>query len=154
MPAKPEKPWPTASHVHRLPEPKSELARLTGIIGEWVFLPDLPAAVAPALGLIPAVVPEAFSFDDGASGKKSPFQRKQKTTTFHSNEITSTLPALRIVVEDCSVYGRGDRAGQRVTSSIVRLITRDLKLEVNEAKSAVARLRQRKILGFSFTVSG
>jgi RNA-directed DNA polymerase len=35
--------------------------------------------------------------------------------------------------------------------SITRFITQKLKLKVNETKSAVARPRQRKFLGFSFT---
>ena len=35
--------------------------------------------------------------------------------------------------------------------SVTRFILRRLKLQVNEAKSAVARLQQRKFLGFSFT---
>src|SRR5437762_3890241 len=33
----------------------------------------------------------------------------------------------------------------------LRFITQNLKLKVNEAKSAVARLQERKFLGFSFT---
>src|SRR5450755_3853122 len=35
--------------------------------------------------------------------------------------------------------------------SITQFITQDLKLKVNEAKSAVARPQERKFLGFSFT---
>ena len=35
--------------------------------------------------------------------------------------------------------------------SITRFITQRLKLGVNKAKSAVARLQERKFLGFSFT---
>jgi hypothetical protein len=34
--------------------------------------------------------------------------------------------------------------------SITRFITQQLKLKVNEAKSAVARPQERKFLGFSF----
>jgi RNA-directed DNA polymerase len=36
--------------------------------------------------------------------------------------------------------------------SITRFITHKLKLQVNEAKSAVARPQERKFLGFSFTI--
>ena len=43
------------------------------------------------------------------------------------------------------------RAGQRVMESITRFITEELKLKVNEAKSAVARPQERKFLGFSFS---
>jgi RNA-directed DNA polymerase len=53
--------------------------------------------------------------------------------------------------DDCNIYVRGERAGQRVMESITRFITQKLKLKVNEAKSAVARPQKRKFLGFSFT---
>src|SRR5271168_315502 len=53
--------------------------------------------------------------------------------------------------DDCNIYVRSKRAGQRVMESITRFITQKLKLKVNEAKSAVARPQERKFLGFSFT---
>src|SRR3979490_1771495 len=53
--------------------------------------------------------------------------------------------------DDCNIYVRSERAGQRVMKSITRFITQKLKLKVNEAKSAVARPQERKFLGFSFT---
>src|ERR1700744_5700117 len=53
--------------------------------------------------------------------------------------------------DDCNVYVRSERAGQRVMMSIARFITQRLKLKINEAKSAVARPQERKFLGFSFT---
>ncbi len=53
--------------------------------------------------------------------------------------------------DDCNVYVRSERAGQRVMESITRFITEELKLKVNETKSAVARPQERKFLGFSFT---
>src|SRR6266702_7252010 len=53
--------------------------------------------------------------------------------------------------DDCNIYVRSERAGQRVMESITRFITHRLKLKVNQAKSAVARPGQRKFLGFSFT---
>ena len=53
--------------------------------------------------------------------------------------------------DDCNLYVRSERAGQRVMESITRCITQKLKLKVNEAKSAVARPQERKFLGFSFT---
>src|SRR6201987_3781037 len=52
--------------------------------------------------------------------------------------------------DDCNIYVRSERAGQRVMESISRFITQKLKLKVNEAKSAVARPQERKFLGFSF----
>ena len=53
--------------------------------------------------------------------------------------------------DDCNIYVRSQRAGQRVMESVTRYITNKLKLKVNEAKSAVGRPQQRKFLGFSFT---
>ena len=46
---------------------------------------------------------------------------------------------------------RSERAGKRVMEGITRFLTTKLKLKVNQAKSAVARPRDRKFLGFSFT---
>src|ERR1700690_1530359 len=53
--------------------------------------------------------------------------------------------------DDCNVYVRSERAGQRVMESVTQFITQKLRLKVNEAKSAVARPQERKFLGFSFT---
>src|SRR5258706_4434199 len=53
--------------------------------------------------------------------------------------------------DDSNIYVRSERAGQRVMESVTRFITQNLKLKVNEAKSAVARPQERKFLGFSFT---
>ena len=53
--------------------------------------------------------------------------------------------------DDCNIYVRSRRAGERVMQSIIRFLTTKLKLKVNEQKSAVARPWQRKFLGFSFT---
>ena len=53
--------------------------------------------------------------------------------------------------DDCNIYVRSERAGQRVMKSMERFIRRKLKLKVNMAKSAVARPWERKFLGFTFT---
>jgi len=53
--------------------------------------------------------------------------------------------------DDCNIYVRSRRAGERVMASITRYLTDKLKLKVNESKSAVARPWERKFLGFSFT---
>jgi RNA-directed DNA polymerase len=53
--------------------------------------------------------------------------------------------------DDCNVYVRSERAGQRVMESVTQFITKKLKLKVNETKSAVARPQERKFLGFSFS---
>jgi RNA-directed DNA polymerase len=54
--------------------------------------------------------------------------------------------------DDCNIYVRSERAGERVMASIAEFIKRKLKLKVNGSKSAVARPAKRKFLGFSFTV--
>ncbi len=53
--------------------------------------------------------------------------------------------------DDCNIYVRSRRAGERVMASVTRFLTTRLKLTVNAAKSAVARPVERKFLGFSFT---
>jgi RNA-directed DNA polymerase len=53
--------------------------------------------------------------------------------------------------DDCNIYVCSERAGQRVMESVTRFITQELKLKVNETKSAVAQPQERKFLGFSFT---
>ena len=53
--------------------------------------------------------------------------------------------------DDCNIYVRSRRAGERVMSSVSRFITEQLKLKVNAEKSAVARPWDRKFLGFSFS---
>jgi RNA-directed DNA polymerase len=53
--------------------------------------------------------------------------------------------------DDCNIYVRSQRAGERVMASIEQFLAKRLKLKVNKAKSAVARPSVRKFLGFSFT---
>ncbi len=53
--------------------------------------------------------------------------------------------------DDCNIYVRSKRAGQRVMTNVTRFLTRRLQLKVHEAKSAVARPAERKFLGFSFS---
>src|ERR1700680_2296569 len=56
--------------------------------------------------------------------------------------------------DDCNIYVRSHRAGERVMASICRFLTNKLRLKVNEAKSAVARPEERKFLGFSISNDG
>jgi RNA-directed DNA polymerase len=53
--------------------------------------------------------------------------------------------------DDCNIYVRSQRAGERVMAGIERFLEKRLKLKVNTAKSAVAEPSVRKFLGFSFT---
>jgi RNA-directed DNA polymerase len=54
--------------------------------------------------------------------------------------------------DDCNIYVRSLRAGQRVMESVKEFLTRKLKLKVNPEKSAVGKPSKRKFLGFSFQV--
>lgn len=56
--------------------------------------------------------------------------------------------------DDCNIYVRSHRAGERAMASITRFLTDKLRLKVNEAKSAVARPEGRKFLGFSIANDG
>lgn len=51
--------------------------------------------------------------------------------------------------DDCNVYVRSQRAGERVLALLRRCYAK-LKLRINETKSAVADVKGRKFLGFRF----
>jgi group II intron reverse transcriptase/maturase len=51
--------------------------------------------------------------------------------------------------DDCNIYVRSERAGQRVMASIRSFIERRLRLKVNAEKSAVSRPEKRHFVGFS-----
>jgi RNA-directed DNA polymerase len=53
--------------------------------------------------------------------------------------------------DDCNIYVRSQRAGERVMAGIERFLATRLRLKVNKAKSAVAKPSVRKFLGFSYT---
>jgi len=52
--------------------------------------------------------------------------------------------------DDCNIYVRSRRAGERVMGSVTAFLERKLKLKVNSAKSAIDRPSKRTFLGFSF----
>lgn len=54
--------------------------------------------------------------------------------------------------DDCNVYVRSRRAGERVMKTLQRLYAR-LRLRINESKSTVGRPWDRKFLGYSFWVA-
>lgn len=54
--------------------------------------------------------------------------------------------------DDCNVYVRSKRAGERVLAALRQMYAR-LRLKVNEEKSTVARVWDRKFLGYSFWVA-
>lgn len=50
--------------------------------------------------------------------------------------------------DDCNIYVKSPRAGERVLASVRRFLEQKLKLKVNEKKSKVDRPAKRKFLGF------
>ena len=52
--------------------------------------------------------------------------------------------------DDCNIYVRTQRAGERVMESISRFIEKKLRLKVNMEKSAVGSMSKRQFLGYSF----
>lgn len=52
--------------------------------------------------------------------------------------------------DDCNIYVKSQKAGERVMQSITKYLTQQLKLKVNEQKSAVDNPWNRKFLGFTF----
>lgn len=52
--------------------------------------------------------------------------------------------------DDCNVYVKSERAGNRVMAGLTHWLNRKLKLKVNAKKSAVAHPETRKFLGYSF----
>ncbi len=55
--------------------------------------------------------------------------------------------------DDCNVYVRSQRAGERVMKSLNNFIEKKLKLKINQSKSRVDQAHKREFLGFSFTTS-
>ncbi|MCP4678650.1 MAG: group II intron reverse transcriptase/maturase [Deltaproteobacteria bacterium] len=53
--------------------------------------------------------------------------------------------------DDCNIYVRSQRAGERVLKSLSRFLEKRLRLKVNQDKSAVDRPWKRKFLGYSMT---
>lgn len=56
--------------------------------------------------------------------------------------------------DDCNIYIKSKRAGERVLTSISKWLHKHLKLIVNDDKSAVDRPWKRTFLGFTFSYKG
>lgn len=56
--------------------------------------------------------------------------------------------------DDCIIYVRTKCAGERVMQSITRFLEKKLRLRVNQAKSAVAPVQERKFLGYRLMPGG
>jgi RNA-directed DNA polymerase len=67
-------------------------------------------------------------------------------------ELTSRELRFARYADDCNIYVRSQRAGERVLQSVTNWLEKKLRLKVNQTKSAVDRPQKRKFLGFTFTV--
>ena len=71
------------------------------------------------------------------------------------NELDHSLEAKGLAfvryADDCNIYVANPRVGQRVLKQMRKAFEK-LKLKVNEAKTAVARVEERKLLGYRFYV--
>lgn len=56
--------------------------------------------------------------------------------------------------DDQNIYVRSKRAGERVYQSVKQFLETKLKLKVNDKKSAVALVRERKFLGYRIQIDG
>jgi RNA-directed DNA polymerase len=56
--------------------------------------------------------------------------------------------------DDCNIYVRTIRAGERVMASVVRFLEERLRLRVNPEKSAVAYVEERQFLGYRLLRDG
>ncbi len=69
-------------------------------------------------------------------------------------ELERRGPRFCRYADDCNIYVRSERTGQRGMTAITAFLEHDLKRKINAAKSAVARPWQRKFLGYSMTWHG
>jgi RNA-directed DNA polymerase len=56
--------------------------------------------------------------------------------------------------DDCNIYVRTEKAGERVMASVTRYLGEELGLRVNGAKSAVAPVQERQFLGYRILWDG
>ncbi|MEM1114812.1 MAG: group II intron reverse transcriptase/maturase [Pseudomonadota bacterium] len=56
--------------------------------------------------------------------------------------------------DDCNIYVKSEKAGERVLGSITEYLERKLKLRVNREKSGVGRPADRKFLGYTVVTWG
>lgn len=56
--------------------------------------------------------------------------------------------------DDQNIYVKSERAGRRVYESVKKFLESKLKLKVNDKKSAVARVSERKFLGYRISDNG
>ena len=89
------------------------------------------------------------AFEHVAANRPAPGPDRQRIEQVRVH-LPALLPAFRSLRRR-NIYVPSERAGHRVMESVTRLITHQLELKINQAKSAVARSQARTFLGFSFS---
>jgi RNA-directed DNA polymerase len=56
--------------------------------------------------------------------------------------------------DDCNIYVRTQKAGERVLRSVTRFLEEELRLRVNQGKSAAAPVQERQFLGYRILWDG
>lgn len=56
--------------------------------------------------------------------------------------------------DDCNIYVKSRKAGERVMTSVIKFIEKKLKLKVNRSKSGVRRCTEVKFLGYTLLTDG
>ena len=69
-------------------------------------------------------------------------------------ELESRGLAFCRYADDCTIYVRSRRAGERVLKSVIKYVEDVLKLKVNTAKSGVRHCSQAKFLGYTLLAGG
>lgn len=69
-------------------------------------------------------------------------------------ELTRRGHAFCRYADDCNIYVRSQAAGDRVLASLTRFLEERLHLRVNHQKSAVAKVSERKFLGYRLLPDG
>jgi RNA-directed DNA polymerase len=69
-------------------------------------------------------------------------------------ELTARGLRFARYADDCNIYVKSQRAGERVLRSVTRWLATKLRLQVNQSKSAVDRPWKRSFLGFTILAHG
>ena len=73
---------------------------------------------------------------------------------FVTGEGEGSLARRALQGDDCNIFVKSKRAGERIMQNVTRYLQRSLRLTVNANKSAVDRPRNRKFLGFTVSRDG
>src|SRR6201987_6311284 len=134
-PPRPRSPHRRPRHPHRHPAPRPRSAR------RHPHRVDRPT-------------PPGLTISKPCAQKRAKFGLSNLVLDDLDKELTRRGHRFCRYADDCNIYVRSRRAGERVMASISRFLTQKLRLKVNEAKSAVARPEERKFLGFSISNDG